>query len=245
MQKDKVIVVMPAYNAARTLKKVYNDIPNQYVNDIILVDDCSKDNTVKIARKLGLKVIKHKVNKGYGANQKTCYKNALKQEASIVVLLHPDYQYDPKKIPQLIEPIKNGKADVVYGSRMLIKGGAKKGGMPLYKRVVNFLLTHFLNFTLNIRMTDAATGYIAYKSNVLNEVPFAYNSDGFTFDEEMMIQCAVRNYKIAEVPIPTRYEDDSSSISFPKSVKYVLRIVKEVVRYKLHKYKIREYPRFM
>src|SRR3989344_1092836 len=116
MQKDKVIVVMPAYNAARTLKKVYNDIPNQYVNDIILVDDCSKHNTVKIARKLGLKVIKHKVNKGYGANQKTCYKNALKQEASIVVLLHPDYQYDPKKIPQLIEPIKNGKADVVYGS---------------------------------------------------------------------------------------------------------------------------------
>lgn len=245
MQKDKIIVVMPAYNAARTLKKVYNDIPKQYANDIILVDDCSQDNTVEIARKLGLKVVKHKLNKGYGGNQKTCYKNALKQGASIIVLLHPDYQYDPKKIPELIKPIKNGKADVVYGSRMLIKGGAKKGGMPLYKRVGNFLLTHFLNFTLNMRMTDAATGYIAYKSKVLNEVPFAYNSDGFTFDEEMMIQCAVRNYRIAEVPIPTRYEDDSSSISFSKSVKYGLRIVKEVARYKLHKYKIRKYPRFM
>lgn len=243
-KKDKVIVVMPAYNAAKTLKKVYDDIPKHYVDGIILVDDCSKDNTVEIAKKLGLKVIIHSVNKGYGGNQKTCYKNALKQGASIIVLLHPDYQYDPKKIPELIKPIKNGKADVVYGSRTLIKGGAKKGGMVLYKRIGNFLLTHFLNFTLNIKMTDAATGYIAYKSNVLNEVPFAYNSDGFTFDEEMMIQCAVRNYRIAEVPIPTRYDDDSSSISFLKSVKYGAIIVKEIMRYELHKYKIRKDPRF-
>ena len=243
-KKEKVIVVMPAYNAAKTLKKVYDDIPKSYVDEIILVDDCSKDNTIEVAKKLGLKVIAHKVNKGYGGNQKTCYKNALKQGASIIVMLHPDYQYDPKKIPEFVSQIKSGKADIVYGSRMLVKGGAKKGGMPRYKRIGNFLLTNFLNFTLGIKMTDGATGYIAYKSKVLNGVPFDYNSNGFTFDEEMIVQCAMRGFRIAEIPIPTKYEDDSSSIDFYRSVKYGLRIFREVLKYKLNKYHLRNDPKF-
>lgn len=243
MQKKKlnVIVVMPAYNAEKTLEKTYNDIPKGYVSEVILVDDCSNDDTIKIAKKLGLIVIVHKKNKGYGANQKTCYKYALGKNAEIIVLLHPDYQYDPKKIPKLIKPLKEGKADVVYGSRMLIKGAAKKGGMPWWKRIGNMALTLYFKIFLNIKLTDVATGYIAYSRKVLEVIPFHKNSDGFTFDEEAMIQVVAKKFKIAEIPIPTRYEDDSSSTSFPVCMRYGLNLFWKIIRYKLHKYGIKKY----
>ena len=235
LKKKKVIVVMPAYYAEQTLKKTYNDIPKKYVDDIILVDDASKDRTAEISRKLGITTIVHKKNKGYGANQKTCYKAALKRGADIVVLLHPDYQYDPKKIPEMIKILQDDKADVVYGSRMLAKGGAKKGGMPLYKRIGNFFLTSFMNLSLGTRFTDAATGYIAYSRKVLESIPFTNFSNGFTFDEEAIIQCAAKKFRIKEIPIPTRYETESSSISLSRSIEYGWNIFREIIKYKLHK----------
>ena len=226
---------MPAYFAEQTLEKTYRDIPKKYVDDIILVDDASKDNTVKIAKKLGLTVVVHEKNKGYGANQKTCYKTALKRGADIIVLLHPDYQYDPKKIPEMIKPLQEGKADAVYGSRMLAKGGAAKGGMPAYKRIGNFFLTTFMNVTLGTKFTDAATGYIAYSRKVLEKIAIEKLSDGFTFDEEAIIQCAANKFRIKEIPIPTRYEVESSSISFSRSIEYGWNIFKEIIKSKLHK----------
>ncbi|MBI2658442.1 glycosyltransferase family 2 protein [Candidatus Woesearchaeota archaeon] len=240
-EKLKVIVVMPAYNASKTLEKTYKEIPKSHVDGILLVDDCSKDNTAEIARKLGLDVIIHKKNKGYGANQKTCYRNALRKGADIIVLLHPDYQYSPKKIPEIISPIKENRADVVYGSRMLVKGDAKKGGMPWWKRLGNRALTFYFRIFLNIKITDAATGYIAYSSKVLKSIPFVKNSDGFTFDEEAMIQVVSRNFRIAEIPIPTKYEEESSSTSFPTCVKYGLNLFWKIIRYKLHNYGIFRY----
>lgn len=233
MKKMKVIVVMPAYFAEKTLEKTYRDIPKGYVDEIILVDDASKDKTVEIAKKLGLKVIIHKKNKGYGGNQKTCYTAALKDKADIIVLLHPDYQYDPKKIPEIIKPIQEGKADVVYGSRMLTKNGAKKGGMPWWKRLGNRALTLYFKIFLKTKITDAATGYIAYSRKVLETIPFMGNSDGMSFDEEAMIQIVSKNFRIAEIPIPTRYEDASSSTSFPNCVKYGIKLFWKIIKYKI------------
>src|SRR3989338_4150675 len=232
-KEKKVIVVMPAYFAEKTLEKTYNDIPKEYVDEIILVDDASKDKTVEIAKKLGLKVIVHEKNKGYGGNQKTCYTAALKDKADIIVLLHPDYQYDPKKIPEIIKPIQDGKADVVYGSRMLIKGDAKKGKMPWWKRIGNRALTLYFDLFLKIKITDAATGYIAYSKKVLETIPFMRNSNGMTFDEEAMIQIVSKKFRVAEIPIPTRYEDISSSTTFPACVKYGLKLFWRVIKYKI------------
>jgi len=236
MKKNaKVIVVMPAYNAAKTLEKTLKDIPMGYVDDIILVDDCSKDNTVELSKKLGLKTIVHKVNKGYGGNQKTCYKAALKIGADVIVMLHPDYQYNPKKIPQIIKPILQGKADVVYGSRMLIKNGAAKGGMPAYKIFGNRMLSKFYNIMLGTNLTDVPTGYIAYSRKVLKTIPFIRNSDGFTFDEEAIIQCVDKNFRFVEIPISTRYERASSSIDFVGSIEYGAILFFSIIKYKLHK----------
>ncbi len=232
-RKLKVIVVMPAYFAEKTLEKTYKDIPKKYVDGIILVDDGSTDKTVKIAKKLNLKVIVHEKNRGYGANQKTCYIAALKDKADIIVLLHPDYQYDPKKILELIKPIQEDKADVVYGSRMLIKGNAKKGGMPWWKRLGCRALTLYFKLFLEIKITDAATGYIAYSRKVLETIPFMRNSNGMTFDEESMIQIVSKKFRITEIPIPTRYEDASSSTSFPTCVKYGLTLFWKIIRYKI------------
>lgn len=225
---------MPAYNAAKTLERTYKDIPMKYVDDIILVDDASKDNTVELAKKLGLKVVSHKVNKGYGGNQKTCYKIALKMGADVIVMLHPDYQYDPKKIPQIIEPILNGEADVVYGSRMFLKKSAKRGGMPFYKRIGNKLLTMFYNIMLGTELTDVPTGYIAYSRKVLENIKFLKNSNGFTFDEEVIIQCVDKHFRMTEIPIPTKYEKDSSSMSFRRGVTYGGSLFLSVIKYKLH-----------
>ncbi|MBI3034040.1 glycosyltransferase family 2 protein [Candidatus Woesearchaeota archaeon] len=237
----KITVVMPAYNAEKTLEKTYKDIPKGCIDEAILVDDVSRDATVKVAKKLGLTVIRHERNKGYGGNQKTCYTEALKRGADVVVLLHPDYQFDPKAIPALIKPILDGKADVAYGSRMMAKGSAKKGGMPLYKRIGNRMLTAYFNIMLGTKLTDAATGLIAYSRKALETIPYQKNSNGFTFDEEAIIQCRYFRFRMAEIPIITRYEKESSTISLKKSIKYGMTLFWRIIMYKLHKWGIRKF----
>ena len=237
-KKKKVTVVMPAYNAEKTLLKTYNDIPKGSADEIILTDDVSRDKTVEIAKKLGLIVVQHSKNKGYGGNQKTCYTEALKRGADIIVMLHPDYQFDPKSIPDLVAPLIEERADIVYGSRMMEKGSAKRGGMPFYKRLGNKMLTMYFNVMLGTRLTDAATGLIAYSRKSLETIPFMKNADGFTFDEEAIIQAKYFGMRMVEVPIPTRYEKDSSTISLRKSINYGLKLFWRVIRYKLHKWGI-------
>ncbi len=236
--KKKIIVVLPAYNAAKTLAKTISDIPKDYVDDIILVDDASKDNTVEVARSLGLTVITHDVNKGYGGNQKTCYKKALAMGADIVIMVHPDYQYDPKAIPDLIEPIAKGRAEAVFGSRMM-KGGALEGGMPGWKYNANILLTALENVVLGIYLTEYHTGFRAYSRKYLSCIEFELNSDGFVFDTEIIVQGVLKFMKFEEVPIRTRYFDEASSIKFWPSVIYGLSILKTLFKFALHKKGIR------
>lgn len=239
-----MIIVMPAFMAESTLKKTYNSIPKALRKDVILVDDCSTDETVKISKSLGIQTIIHEENKGYGANQKTCFDNALAKSADVVVLLHPDFQYNPASVPRLIKPIMDNKADIVYGSRMYIKGLAKKGGMPSWKRFGNFLLTSFFNIMLGIKLTDAASGFIAYKSDVLKKIPYKLNDDGFCMDEQIMIQASGANFRMKEIPILTRYEKASSSISFERSIGYGVTLLSEVFLFKLNKTGLLNIKRF-
>ncbi|MBF0503489.1 MAG: methyltransferase domain-containing protein [Candidatus Omnitrophica bacterium] len=229
----KVCVVLPAYNAASTLKRTLADIPPG-VDEIILVDDASRDNTADLARSLGLKVFVHDKNTGYGGNQKTCYKNALASGSDIVVMLHPDYQYDPTAITQLIEPIKAGRAEAVFGSRMM-KGGALEGGMPLWKHNANILLTALENVILGIYLTEYHSGFRAYSAKFLRSVNFESNSDGFVFDTEIIVQGVVKYMKIEEVPIRTRYFDEASSIKLWPSILYGLNILKTLFKFVLYK----------
>lgn len=229
----KVVAVLPAYNAAKTLKKTVADIPRECVNEIILVDDASKDNTVQVARSLGLKVFSHTVNKGYGANQKTCYLKALEAGADIVVMVHPDYQYDPKVIPQMVKPIREGKADAVFGSRMM-KGGALEGGMPAWKHNANVMLTAIENIIFGTFLTEYHSGFRAYSGNLLRRVKFLRNSDGFIFDTEIIAQILLHNFKIEEIPIRTRYFDEASTITLWPSILYGLGILKTLFKYILH-----------
>jgi glycosyltransferase involved in cell wall biosynthesis len=235
----KVIVVMPAYNAEKTVEKTFNAIPKDSYDEIILGDDCSSDNTVECARKLGITVIQHEKNKGYGGNQKTCYTAALNHGADIIAMVHPDFQYNPSLVPELVKPIAEGKADVTYGSRMLIRGAAEEGGMPLWKRLGNFALTVYMNTMLGTRLTDAATGFIVYNRRVLETIPFMRNDDGFCFDEEAIIQCADQKFRMVEIPIPVKYEPESSSIGVWKSIRYGWTLFGRVLRYRLHKIGIR------
>lgn len=230
-RKSKVVVIMPAYNAERTLERTYSEIPKDYVDEIILVDDASKDRTVEIAKKLGMEVVVHSENRGYGGNQKTCYTNALKKGADIVVMVHPDYQYDPAPLPKLIEPIENGWADIVLGSRMYYKKDALEGGMPVYKFISNIFLTKLENMTFGLSLSEYHTGLRAYSKKFLNSVDFLKLSDGFVFDTEIISEAAKRGFRIAEIPIKTRYLDDSSSISFRDSVEYGLRTLKVLYDY--------------
>lgn len=232
-KKCKVIVALPAYNASKTLKRTLDDIPKDAVDDIILVDDHSKDNTVETARRLGLRVFAHDKNKGYGANQKTCYTEAIKLGADIVVMVHPDYQYDPRVIPELIRPIKEGRADAVFGSRMM-KGGALEGGMPAWKHNANILLTALENVILGTYLTEYHSGFRAYSSQILKSINFMANSDGFIFDTEIIVQILMHNFKIEEIPIRTRYFDEASSIKLWPSVIYGLGIIKTLLKYILH-----------
>ena len=211
--KPKVIVVMPAYNAAKTLRITYDAIPKDDVYQVILVDDGSRDETLKIAKDLNLEVFVHTRNFGYGGNQKTCYTEALKAGADIVVMLHPDYQYDPSLLPNVIAPIKEGDADVVLGSRLLA-GDVVKQGMPWWKFLGNRFLTGIQNQVLNQTLAEYHTGYRAFSRRVLEEVPFLLNSDNFVFDQEMLVQAVHLGFRIKEVPVPTRYFAEASSASF-------------------------------
>jgi glycosyltransferase involved in cell wall biosynthesis len=220
-KKAKVIVVMPAYNAAKTVVKTYNDIPKGVVHEVILVDDVSKDDTIEVARQLPIKVVVHRENSGYGGNQKTCYTEALLAGADVVVMLHPDYQYDSRVIPYMIQPILDGHADFVLGSR-IIGEGALAGGMPLYKFVANRFLTTVENLVLNRKFSDLHTGFRAYSRRLLCDVPYVLNSNNFVFDSQMIAQVNWRGYVTTEVPIPTRYFAEASSINFRNSTVYGL-----------------------
>jgi glycosyltransferase involved in cell wall biosynthesis len=231
---EKVVVVMPAYNAGRTLRMTYEELPKDEVSTVILVDDGSTDETLQIARELKLEVFVHDRNYGYGANQKTCYSEALKAGADIVVMVHPDYQYDPKLVPQITEPIKKGEADVVLGSR-LKQGSALQQGMPWWKYCANRFLTWVENRAFRLNLSEFHTGYRAFRREVLETVNFAMNSDGFVFDQEIIAQVVAAKFRIAEIAVPTRYFAEASSASFGQSVVYGLKIVWLVFRYLLHR----------
>ncbi len=231
----KVIVVMPAYRAALTLERTYREIPLDLVDDIILVDDASPDNTVEVARNLGIRhVIRHDKNKGYGGNQKTCYAKAVELGADIVVMLHPDYQYTPLLLPAMISIIGNGLYPVVFASRILGKG-ALKGGMPMYKYVANRFLTLTQNVLMNQKLSEYHTGYRAFSGEVLRSLDFTHNSDDFIFDNEMIAQIFYKGYEIGEVTCPTKYFDEASSINFRRSSIYGLGVLRTSVFYFLTK----------
>jgi glycosyltransferase involved in cell wall biosynthesis len=230
---SRVVVVMPAYNAAKTLSQTVGLIPRDVVDHLVLVDDGSRDATVQLARELGIDVVPHHHNAGYGANQKTCYTMALQLGADVVVMLHPDGQYDPTLIPDLIAPILRGDADLVLGSRMMIAGGAKAGNMPAWKRVVNRTLTRIENVAMQTQLSEAHTGYRAYSRSFLETVPWRRNDDGFVFDTQIIFQAVAFAQRVVEVPVSTRYEADSSSISMRDSVVYGLRTLEVAGRYAL------------
>jgi glycosyltransferase involved in cell wall biosynthesis len=235
MQKhSRVIVVMPAFNAERTLKLTYEDMPKDCIDLVILVDDGSTDKTVKIAKELGLKIFLHSRNYGYGANQKTCYMEALKENPDIIVMLHPDYQYDPSLLPQLIEPIEKGVADIVLGSRLLVDDALKRG-MPWWKYIANRFLTGVENAVLQQNLSEYHTGYRAYSRRFLESVPFILNSDGFVFDQEILVEAIHNGFRIVEIPVPAKYFKDASSAGFVDSLIYGFSILYLMLRYKLHK----------
>jgi len=241
--KPKVVVVMPAYNAAKTLRITYGDIPHQSVDGIILVDDGSTDETLAIARELKLTVFVHARNFGYGANQKTCYTEALKDGADIVVMLHPDYQYDPTLLPELVAPIEAGEADIVLGSRFLM-GSVMKQGMPWWKYISNRFLTKVENLVLGWNLSEYHTGYRAYSRQVLEELPFLLDSDKFVFDQEFLVQAAERRFRVKEVPVPTKYFPEASSANFVASCIYGLSILLLLSRYMLHRASIVKQKQF-
>ncbi|MGC8634291.1 MAG: glycosyltransferase family 2 protein [Candidatus Limnocylindrales bacterium] len=236
-----IIVVMPAYNAAKTLERTYHDIPRDVVDRIILVDDVSRDETVEIAQRLGLDVIVHSQNKGYGGNQKTCYREALAAGADVVVMVHPDYQYDPTRIPAVIAPILEGRADMVLGSRFL--GDPLAGGMPRWKWVANHFLTSAENLAFGLHLSEYHTGFRAYSAHLLRTVAWERNSDDFVFDQEFVAQVVAGGFRIAEVAVPTRYFAEASSVGFRRSVRYGFGTLRVVARFVLHRTGLRRDPR--
>lgn len=228
----RIVVVMPAYRAAKTLEACYAAIPHDIVDEILLVDDGSDDETLAVAQRLGLRTIRHPVNMGYGANQKTCYNWALAAGADIVVMLHPDYQYEPRLITAMAAMVASGVYDVVLGSRILGKG-ALAGGMPLWKYAANRLLTLVQNLLLGTKLAEFHTGYRAFSRRVLTTLPLAANSNDFVFDNEMLVQAVAFDLPIGEVSCPTRYFDDASSISFPRSIVYGVGVLRTSLVYRL------------
>jgi len=231
---EKVIVVMPAYNAAATLLQTYEQIPKDVVTEVLLVDDASRDETVAVARKLDIPTLVHPENRGYGGNQKTCYTEALRRGADIVVMLHPDYQYDPTLIPEMIAPIQNGEADLVLGSRLLGVDG-RQYGMPTYKYFANRFLTHVENSAMGTRLSELHTGYRAYSRRMLTTIPYLRNSDDFVFDSQVLFQAVALGFKIAEISVPCRYMPEASSINFLRSVRYGLGTLAVAWQYTLHR----------
>ncbi|MEK6666721.1 MAG: glycosyltransferase family 2 protein [candidate division NC10 bacterium] len=230
----KVVVVMPAYNAGRTLRLTYEELPKDSVNLVILVDDGSTDETLEVARGLNLEIFVHNRNYGYGANQKTCYAEALKAGADIVVMVHPDYQYDPTLLPQIIEPIVKGEADLVLGSR-LMGGSAIRQGMPWWKYLGNRALSRLENLVFGLSLSEFHTGYRAFRREVLETVNYAMNSDGFVFDQQIIAQMVAARFRIAEIAVPVRYFPEASSAGFVDSVVYGLRILLLLARFALYR----------
>ena len=238
VSSKKVIVVLPAYNASKTLEKTYNEIDFSIVDDVILVDDLSNDDTVKAGKKLGIKhIVEHKQNKGYGGNQKSCYNKALELGADIVIMLHPDYQYTPKLIPAMTHLLASGLYHVVLGSRILGKG-ALKGGMPMIKYVANRGLTFIQNILINAKLSEYHTGYRAFTREVLEAVNYNANSDNFVFDNQMLAQIWYAGYEIAEITCPTKYFDDASSISLKSSSIYGFGVLRTSLQFRLQKWGI-------
>lgn len=230
----KIVIVMPAYNAARTLQQTYSEVPLEVVDEVLLVDDGSSDATVGVAREIGLTTFLHKNNLGYGRNQKTCYREALRRNADIIIMVHPDYQYSPKLIVPMAGMIAYGEYDVVLGSRIL-GTGALAGGMPLYKYVSNRILTAIQNILLNYKLSEYHTGYRAFSREVLESLPLEENTDDFVFDNEMLAQVIYFGYRIGEISCPTRYFAEASSINFRRSVKYGLGVLATSFKFRLQK----------
>lgn len=244
INNKKIVVVLPAYNAEKTLLRVLREIPFDIVDEVVLVDDNSTDGTIQVAKDFGLKhIVKHEMNKGYGANQKSCYNMALDMNADIVIMLHPDYQYTPKLIHSFAYVIANDVYDVVLGSRIL-GIGALKGGMPLYKYIANRALTFFQNLLLNRKLSEYHTGYRAYSGRVLQSIKYNSNSDDFVFDNEVLCQIFMAGYEIAEITCPTKYFPEASSINFSRSMKYGMGCVKNSIKYFLHRQKIKSFSMF-
>ena len=243
MYKDKkVIVVLPAYNASKTLAKTYAEIPHDLVDEIILCDDASRDNTVEAAHALGIQhVMRHEKNRGYGGNQKTLYKRALELDGDIVIMLHPDYQYTPLLIPSMVNIIGENLFPVVLGSRILGKG-ALKGGMPIYKYWANRFLTLFQNIMVNYKLSEYHTGYRAFSKEVLESIPFESNSDDFIFDNEMLSQIIYAGFPIGEVTCPTKYFEEASSINISRSIKYGLGVLRVSILHRLQLWGLIKHP---
>ena len=240
----KIVVVLPAYNAAKTLEMTYNEIPFDIVDEVVLVDDASKDNTVEAGKALGIKhIVKHEQNRGYGGNQKSCYAKAIELGGDIVVMLHPDYQYTPKLIRAMASIIANAVYPVVYASRIL-GNGALKGGMPIYKYIANRILTLTQNILMGQKLSEYHTGYRAFSTEIFNTIDIEANSDDFVFDNEMSAQICFAGYEIGEVTCPTKYFEEASSINFKRSVTYGLGVLRVSVMYRLQKWGIANSPIF-
>ncbi len=239
----KVVVVMPAYNAEKTLESVYWEIPFEFVDDVILVDDASADRTAWVSEHLGIRTIVHPKNRGYGGNQKTCYRAALSLGADVVVMLHPDYQYTPKLLVAMASLVAIGQYDVVLGSRIL-SGGALRGGMPLYKYVANRVLTLIQNLLIGAKLSEYHTGYRAFSKEALSNLPLGENSDGFVFDNQMLAQAVHFGYSIGEISCPAKYFPEASSISFGSSINYGIGVIKTSIQFVLHRLGLARYRMF-
>jgi glycosyltransferase involved in cell wall biosynthesis len=232
---SKVVVVLPAYNAEKTLERTCAEIPRQVVDEILLVDDASRDRTVEVARRLGISTLVHAANRGYGANQKSCYRAALERGADIVVMLHPDYQYPPQLIPAMVALLRSGLYDVVLGSRVLVRG-ALQGGMPLYKYIGNRVLTMFENLVIGRKLSEYHTGYRAFRREVLENLPIEVNADGFVFDNQMLCQAIYHGFSIGEISSPCRYFPEASSIGPLSSLRYAAGVVRTALQFRLNRW---------
>ncbi|MFZ5802769.1 MAG: glycosyltransferase family 2 protein [Candidatus Omnitrophota bacterium] len=241
---EKIIVIMPAYNAEKTLEKTVQDIPKGTVDEIILCDDHSHDGTVALAKKLGLTVIEHPENRGYGANQKSCYEEALTRGAGIIVMVHPDYQYDPRVIPFAVGFLQKGICDIVIGSRIRTRKETLEGGMPVYKYISNRFLTAFENIVLGQNLGDFHSGFRVYRREVLEKIHYRLNSDDFIFDTEFLAQAVYHGFKIGDIPIPTRYFPDASSINFTRSLEYGLGCLSVMMKFLLQSTGLFHFPMF-
>jgi glycosyltransferase involved in cell wall biosynthesis len=243
LNNKKIVVVLPAYNAAKTLEMTYNEIPFEFVDDVVLVDDASRDDTAEVAQRLGIMTIIHETNKGYGGNQKTCYAAALELGADIVVMLHPDYQYTPRLVTAMASMIAYGEFDAVLASRIL-GVGALKGGMPLYKYISNRFLTFVENLLIGHKLSEYHTGYRAFSREILEKLPLNADDDDFVFDNQMLVQVIWHGYRVGEVSCPTKYFPEASSINFQRSVKYGIGVLGTALEFRLAKMGVMKSRRF-